>query len=134
MGYISQSTIHYSKGNLKFVLNCTKFPGKYNGYMFKTKCSSIEHQYKKLGACFNKKKDKNKFKCPIFDNKLLSSPKKLKIGHRDFIFSIKREDMCNYNPRCFMSSGLMLDDFSMNLFSDTTKQKQIQKKGVYFPK
>ena len=51
MDYISQSPIHCSKGNLKCVLKGTKFPVKQaNGYMFKTNCSSIEHQYKKLGA------------------------------------------------------------------------------------
>ena len=37
MDYISQSPIHCSKGNLKCVLKCTKFPEKKgNGYMSKT--------------------------------------------------------------------------------------------------
>ena len=37
MDYISQSPIHCSKGNLKFFLRCTKFPGnKGNVYMSKT--------------------------------------------------------------------------------------------------
>ena len=57
MHYISQSPIRCLKVNLKFVLKCTKFPGKKsNGYMFKTDCPSIEHQYKKLDDGFNKKK------------------------------------------------------------------------------
>ena len=56
MDYISQSTIHCSKVNLKYVLNFTKFSKKSNGYMFKTNCSSIEHQQNKLGACFNKER------------------------------------------------------------------------------
>ena len=68
MNYISQSPIHCSKGNLKYVLKCTKFPGKQaNGYMFKTNCSSIEHQYKKLCVGFNNKRGKNKYSCPMFD-------------------------------------------------------------------
>ena len=37
MDYISQSPIHCSKGNLKCVLKCIKFPEKKgNGYMSKT--------------------------------------------------------------------------------------------------
>ena len=43
--------------------------------MFKTNCSSIEHQYKKLGDGFNKKRGKNKFICPMFDNEFLASSK-----------------------------------------------------------
>ena len=80
------------------------------------------------------KKGNNKFTLPIFDNEFLSSSKQLKIGRRDFIFPIKHEGICNYNPRCFMSSGLMLDDIIMNLFSDTTKQKMNSVKRIYFPK
>ena len=75
MDYISQAPTHCSKINLKCVLNYTKFPEKKaNGYMFKTNFSSIEHQYKTLGACL-KKKGKNNLTCPIFDNKLFSSTK-----------------------------------------------------------
>ena len=53
MGYIYQSPIDCSKGNLKCVLKCTKLPGKQaNGYMFDTNGSSIEQRYKKLGYGF----------------------------------------------------------------------------------
>ena len=90
--------------------------------MFETNCSSVEHQYKKLGDSFNKKRGKNKYTCPIFDNKLLASSKQLKLCSIDIILPIKQEDVFNYNPRCFMSSGLMLDDIIINLFTDSTKQ------------
>ena len=36
MDNISQSLIHFSKGNFKCVLKCTKFPKKSNGYMSRT--------------------------------------------------------------------------------------------------
>ena len=69
MDYISQSPIHFSKGNIKYVLKLTKFPGKQaHGYMFETNCLSIEHRYKKFCDDFNKKRGKNKYTCPIFDN------------------------------------------------------------------
>ena len=54
--------------------------------MFDKNCSSIEHQYKKLGVFFNKKGGKNKDKCPIFDNEFLASSKELKPFPRDIIF------------------------------------------------
>ena len=63
--------------------------------MFKINCSSIEHQYKKLGDGFNKKMGKNIFTCPIFDNKLLASSKQLKLFPKYFIFPVKQEDACD---------------------------------------
>ena len=51
-----------------------------------------------------------------------ASPKKLKLCPRDFIFTIKQEDICDYNPRCFISSGLMLDNTIMNLSTYFTKK------------
>ena len=59
MNYISQSPIHCSKGNIKCVLNCTKFPEKKGkGYMSKTN----------LVLVLTKKKGKNKSTFPIFDS------------------------------------------------------------------
>ena len=59
----------------------------------------------------------------MFDKKFLASSKQLKICPRDIIFPIKQEDICDYNPWCFMSSGLMLEYIIMNLFTDITKQR-----------
>ena len=70
----------------------------------------------------------------MFDNEFLALSKKLKLGPRDFIFPIKQEDICDYNPYYFMSIGLVLDDIIMNLFSDNTEQKRIQRRRIYFPK
>ena len=56
MDYISQSPTHCSKGNIEYVLHCTKFPGKKtNGYIFQTNCSSIKQCYMKLGDGFREK-------------------------------------------------------------------------------
>ena len=121
MDYISQSPIHCSKGNIKCVIKCTKFPEKQsNGYMFKTEFSSIKHWYNKLGDALNKKKGKNNYTFP--DNKLLASSKQLKLCPRYFLFPNKQKNICDYNARCFMSSKLIIDDIIMNLFSDNIKQ------------
>ena len=119
MDYISQSPIRYSKGNLKCVINCTKFPVKQaNVYMFKTIFSSTEHRYKKLGGGFNIKRGENNYTRPMFDKKFLASSKQIKLCPRYCIFPIKQGYLCYYNSWCFMSSGLMLDNIIMNLFID----------------
>ena len=61
----------------------------------------------------------------MFDNKILASSKQLKLCPRDIIFLIKQEDICDYNPRCLVYSGLILDDIITNLFSDFTKQTTV---------
>ena len=70
----------------------------------------------------------------MFDNKLLASSKQLKLCTRDIIFPIKQEDICDYNPRCFMSSGLIRVDIIMNLFTDITKQTKDSVKKDLFSK
>ena len=52
----------------------------------------------------------------------------------DIIFSIKQEDICDYNPWCFMSSGLMLDKIIMNLFIDIKKKRTDSVKKDLFSK
>ena len=58
----------------------------------------------------------------MFDNKFLASSNKKKLCPIDYIFPIKYEEICDYNPRCFMSSGLMLEEIIMNLFTYCTLQ------------
>ena len=86
MDCISQSPIHCSKGNIRCVLKCTKFPGKQaTDYMFEKKWSSIEDRNKKLGDGL-KKRGNNKYTCPMFDNECLASWKQLKISQRYYYF------------------------------------------------
>ena len=68
----------------------------------------------------------------MFEKEFLASPKQLKHFPRDVIVPIKKEDIRDYNPRCFMSSGLMLDGIILNLFTDITKQTTDSvKKGLF---
>ena len=68
----------------------------------------------------------------MFDNYLLASPKQIKLCPRYYIFPIKQEDICDYNPLCFISGGLMLDNIIMNLFKGSTKQTTDSvKKGLF---
>ena len=55
----------------------------------------------------------------MFDNSFLASSNQIKLCPIDIIFSIKQEGIFDYNPLCFMSSGLMLDNIIMNIFTDS---------------
>ena len=68
------------------------------------------------------KRGKNKHTYPMFDNDFLASSNQMKLCTKYYIFPIKQDNICDYNPLCFMSSGLMLDDIIMNIFTDITKQ------------
>ena len=58
----------------------------------------------------------------MFDNKFLASSKQIKLCTIDYIFPIKQGEIFDYNLLCFMSSGLMLEDIIMNLFTDSTEK------------
>ena len=122
MEYVSESPNHCSKGVLQYVQNYTNIHGnKGFGHMFEKNCLSLHHQFRRIVACYNKQKGKKKLTFPIFDNKLLSSSKNWKLALNIVFFQIKHEDMCDYNPQCFMSGGLILDDIIVNIFSETTE-------------
>ena len=76
----------------------------------------------KLGDNLLRKRGKNKHICPIFDNDLLAYSNQMKLKSTDDIFPIKQDDICRYNPLCFMSSGMMLDNIIMNIFTQSTKK------------
>ena len=102
--------------------------------MFETNFSSIEQQYKKLGDGFNKKRGKNKYTCPMFDNELLASSKRLKLCPRDITFSAKLEEICDYNPRCCISIELVIDGIIIKLFIDIKKETTDSLKKDLFSK
>ena len=79
----------------------------------------IRDSEKLLNRIINKGGRKLTF--PIFDNELLSSSKQLKVGPKGCVFTIKQEDLCDYNLNCFISSGFMIDDFIMNILSETVE-------------
>ena len=58
----------------------------------------------------------------IFDDESLSSSKKIHIGVKDCIFTTKHNDICYYNPHCFMSGVLIIDDIIINFYIITTEK------------
>ena len=94
----------------------------------------LKTNIRNLEIFLTKKRGKNKHTCPMFDNKCLASSKRIKLCPRYYIFPIKQEDICDYNPWGLMSSGFILDDVIMNLFTFYTEQTTGSAKKVYFPK
>ena len=70
----------------------------------------------KLGDVLQRKREKNNNTFPMFDNYFLAYSNQMKLCTTDYIFPIKQDDICDYNPLCFMSNGLILDDIIMNIF------------------
>ena len=133
MDYISQSLTHCSKGNIQWVLQCTKFPDKQkNGLIFQTNCSSNKKWYMKLGDGLQRKRGKNKHTCPMFNKYFLASSNQIKLCTTDYIFPIKQDNICNYNPLCFMSIRFMLDDIIMNIFTESTKESTTPHQKNFF--
>ena len=91
MDYISQSLTHCSKSNLQRFLQCTKFPDKQNnGLISQKNCSSIKQRYMKIGDGLQRKRGKNKHKCPMFDNNFLASSNQMKLCTTDYILQSNR--------------------------------------------
>ena len=44
----------------------------------------------------------------------LPPSKKISLKKSHIIFPMKNKDICDYDPRCIMSSGLMVDDIIMD--------------------
>ena len=134
MDHISQSPTHFSKVNLECVLQCTKFPQKKPMVICSRQTAHQLNNYIWNLVIVFKKRGENKHTCSMIDNYFLASSKQIKLCTRDYIFPIKKENIFDYNPLCFMSSGLMLDDIIMNIFTDIQKQTTKSYQKHFFPK
>ena len=68
----------------------------------------------------------------MFDNDFLASSNQMKLCTTDYIFPIKQDDICDYNTLCFMSSGLMLDDIIINIYTENTKNQRHHIRSIFF--
>ena len=53
---------------------------------------------------------------------------------QQIIYPLKQKDICDYNPRCLMSSGLMLDDIKMNLCRNKAVRQYVEVVDGYLKK
>ena len=87
----------------------------------------------KLGDGLQRKRGKNNHTCPILNNDFLASSNQMKLCTIDYIFPIKQDDICDYSPLCFMSSGLMLDDIIINILTESAKKSTTPHQKHFFP-
>ena len=79
-------------------------------YGFKSQCKSINERLSKLEG-FIHSRQKNKLKTfPPLGNEFLPPSKHITLKNDHIIYPMKQKDLCDYDPRCIMSIGLMFDD------------------------
>ena len=84
-------------------------------YGFKSQCTYINERLSKLEVCLHSRR-KNKSKtCPPLGNEFLPTSKNITLKNDHIIYPMKQKDLCDYDPRCIMSSGLMFDDIIMGI-------------------
>ena len=97
-------------------------------YGFKYQCASIKELLFKLEGCLQSSR-KNKSKTfPPLGNQFLPPSKNITLTNYYIMYPMKQKDICDYNPRCIMSSGLMFDEIIMvkrrkNEFPHPTEEK-----------
>ena len=80
---------------------------------FKSQCTSINEQISKLEVYLHSRKNKSKT-CSPLQNDFLPPTKTITLKSNHFIFPMKNKDICDYDHRCIMSSGLMFDYIIMD--------------------
>ena len=84
-------------------------------YGFKSQCTYINERFSKLEGCLHSIR-KNKSKTfPPLGNEFLPPSKNITLTNDRIICPMKQTDLCDYDPRSIMSSGLMFDDIIMGI-------------------
>ena len=77
--------------------------------VFKFQFTYINERFSMLEGCLNSSQNKSKTFPPL-ENEFLSPSKNITLKKDHIIYPMKNKYLCDYNPRCIMSSGLMFDD------------------------
>ena len=81
--------------------------------VFKSQHTYINERLYKLDIRLHSRRIKSKTFSPL-QNNFLPPSKKITLKSNHFIFPMKNKDICDYDPRCIMSSGLMFDYIIMD--------------------
>ena len=81
-------------------------------YGFKSQFTSINERLSKLEVCLNSRRNKSKTFPPI-ENEFLPPSKNITLKKDHIMYPMKQKYLCDYDPRCIMSSGFMFDDIIM---------------------
>ena len=79
-------------------------------YGFKSQCAYINEGFFKLEGCLYSRQTNKSKTFPPLGNEFLPPSKNITLTNDHIIYPMKQKDISDYDPRCIMSSGLMLDD------------------------
>ena len=81
--------------------------------VFKSNCPSINESLKKLEVYLQSRKIKSNRFSPL-QKDFLPPSKIITLKKSNTIFPMKNKDLCDYDHRCIMSCGFMVDDIIMD--------------------
>ena len=87
-------------------------------YEFKSQCTSINERFYKLEGCLHSI-PKNKIKTfTPFGNEFLPPSKNISLTACPIMYPLKQKYLCDYDPGCIISSGLVFDYIILNIISN----------------
>ena len=95
--------------------------------MFKSNCTSINERLYKLEVYLQSRKINSNTFAPL-QKVFLPPSKTITLKKNHIIFPIKNKDICDNDPRCRMSCGLLVDDIIMDNIK-RTQSSQGYKQG-----
>ena len=96
--------------------------------VFKSQCTSINERLSKLEVHLHSRKMKSKTFSPL-QNVFLPPSKKITLKKSHIIFPMKNKYICDNDPRCIMSIGLMVDDIIMDHIKITQSSQKYTKEN-----
>ena len=93
--------------------------------MFKFNCPSINKRLNKLEVYLQSRKTKSNTFSPL-QKDFLPTSKTITLKKNNTIFPMKNKDLCDHDPRCIMSCGLMFDDIIMDYIKRTQSSKKFK--------
>ena len=101
-------------------------------YGFKFQGKSIHERFSNLEGCLHSRR-KNRLKTfSSLENELLPSSKNITLKKDHIIYPVKQKDLCDYDPRFIMSSGLMFDDIIMGIIKNNEFPHPTEEKDFVF--
>ena len=64
----------------------------------------------------------------------LPSSTNIVFNGQQILYPLKKKNICYYNPRCVMPSGLMFDDIKINIFRNKLVNQHVKVVDSYFTK
>ena len=83
-------------------------------YGFKSQCTYINKRFYKLEYCLQSRPNNQRNIFPPFGNELLTPSVIVSLKGLPILYILKHKDLYNYIPICIMSSGLMINNITVN--------------------